>query len=199
MTRCSALLVGLGLLIGVAHAAQAPDALVKQTTDEVLATLQANRAEIQQNPAKVGEVVRTIVLPNFDFELMSRLVLARNWRTATPEQRQRFVQGFQELLIRTYATSLAQYSDQKVKYLPMQPSPDENRAMVRSEILQPNGPSIPLQYMLRQGSDGWKVFDVVIEGVSLVQNYRASFASEIQQRGIDGLIARLDARNGKGG
>ena len=195
MKLLTTLALSLSLLVGVAAAQTPPDVLVKETTDRVLNELEERKAQLKQNPGTAGELVREIVLPHFDFALMSRLVLARNWRTATPEQQERFTEQFQELLIRTYGTSLAAYSGQKVNYLPMQPSPDENRAVVRTEIRQSDGPAIPLHYMLRQGRDGWKVFDVVIDGVSLVQNYRTSFASEIQQRGLDGLIERLVERN----
>lgn len=196
MRFLTAAVLSLGLLIGTAQAAQTPpDVLVRQTTDQVLEALKQKQAQVKQDPQAAGDLVREIVLPHFDFDLMSRLVLARNWRTATPQQQKRFTQQFQELLIRTYGTSLSEYSGQKVVYLPMQPSPDKNRAIVRTEIQQADGPAVPLQYMLREGPEGWKVFDVVIDGVSLVQNYRTSFASEIQRGGLDGLIARLAERN----
>lgn len=183
------------LAFAAARAATSPEALVKQTTDQVLAALERNQAQIKQDPQAVLPLVRDIVLPHFDFELMSRLVLARHWRTATPEQQQRFVEQFRDLLIRTYGTSLAKYSGQKVNFLPMQPSPEPDRATVRTEVLQPGGPPLPVVYQLRQTKDGWKVFDVVIEGLSLVQNYRNEYASIVQQVGIDGLIKKMAARN----
>jgi len=185
-------------LVGLASAQQAadsPEAVVKDTTEKVLAALKDHQAEVKANPQAVMPLVRDIVLPQFDFVLMSKLVLARNWRDASPEQQQRFVEEFRDLLIRTYGTSLSQYSGQKVNYLPNQPSPQPDRATVRTEIVQPSGPAIPVVYQLRQGKDGWKVFDVVIEGVSLVQNYRSTFNSEIQQGGIEGLITKLSERN----
>jgi phospholipid transport system substrate-binding protein len=197
MRLLSSLVLGLAVVIGGVAQAQklSPEALVKQTTEQVLTTLEQNKDKVESDPQAVANLVRGIVLPHFDFELMSRFVLARNWRTATPEQQQRFVEQFRELLIRTYATSLSEYSGQEVKYLPNPPAPNDKRATVRTEIVQADGPAIPLQYMLREGADGWKVFDVVIDGVSLVQNYRTSFASEVQQRGLEGLIGRLVERN----
>jgi|HigsolmetaAR201D_1030396.scaffolds.fasta_scaffold03603_8 ABC-type transport system involved in resistance to organic solvents, auxiliary component len=189
---------GLAGLAAAQEAAQSPEALVKDTTEKVLAALENHQDEIKANPQAVMPLVRDIVLPQFDFVQMSKLVLARNWREASPEQQQRFVEEFRELLIRTYGTSLSQYSGQKVNYLPNPPSPQPDRATVRTEIVQPSGPPIPVVYQLRQGKDGWKVFDVVIEGVSLVQNYRSTFNSEIQQGGIDGLISKLSERNRQG-
>lgn len=194
------IIVALSLFLFVmAGAAQAqettPEALVKQTTEKVLAALEENAALIKEDPQKIQALVGDIVLPHFDFALMSRLVLARYWREASPEQQKRFVDEFRQLLIRTYGTSLSHYSGQKVEFLPSQPDPDPKRATVRTLIRQADGPPIPVTYQLRQTGSDWKVFDVVIEGVSLVQNYRSSFAAEIQQGGLDALIARIHDRN----
>jgi phospholipid transport system substrate-binding protein len=199
MKRLIAILcLSLFILNGMAQAQpEGPEALVKQTTDQVLSALEQNKARIKADPQAVLGLVQDIVLPHFDFELMSRLVLARNWRDATPEQQERFVGEFRQLLIRTYGTSLSEYSGQKVEFLPSRAEPDPKRATVRTQIRQDAGQPIPITYHLRQTGDGWKVFDVVIEGVSLVQNYRTSFASEIQQRGLDGLIDRIRERNQK--
>lgn len=201
MKRLIAML-GLGLLL-VAGAVQAqvsePEALVRETTDRVLQALEQNKERLKNDPQAVQALVSEIVLPHFDFELMSRLVLARSWREASADQRQRFVNEFRQLLIRTYGTSLSQYSNQKVEYLPSQPDPDPKRATVRTQIRQSDGPPVPVVYQLRQTKDGWKVFDVVIEGISLVQNYRTSFAAEIRQGGLDALIQRIQERNSRPG
>jgi phospholipid transport system substrate-binding protein len=132
-----------------------------------------------------------------DFEAMAKLVLGKHWRTATSEQRSRFVGEFKALLIRTYRTSLAEYSDEKVSFLPFREGEQpEKLATVRSEIIRGNGPSIPINYSLRyKKDDGWKVYDIGIEGVSLVTNYRSSFAREINQNGMDYLIESLHRRN----
>lgn len=193
-------IIGLTLSL-VAGATQAeisePEQLVRDTTNKVLQALQENKEQLQNDPLAVQALVGEIVLPHFDFELMSRLVLARGWREASAEQRQRFVQEFRQLLIRTYGTSLSHYSDQKVEYLPSQADPDPKRATVRTQIRQSDGPPVPVVYQLRETKSGWKVFDVVIEGISLVQNYRTSFAAEIRQSGLDALIDRIHERNSK--
>jgi phospholipid transport system substrate-binding protein len=186
------------LVAGAAQAqVQEPGELIKQTTEQVLNALEQNQDRIKQDPQAVLPLVRDIVLPHFDFELMSRLVLARNWREASPEQQKRFVDEFRQLLIRTYGTSLSQYSGQKVEFLPVQKDPDPKRVTVPTLIRRAEGPAIPINYQLRLTNDGWKVFDVVIESVSLIQNYRTSFQSEVQRYGIDGLIKRIAERNQK--
>jgi phospholipid transport system substrate-binding protein len=192
----AALSLSLFVIAGAVQAQEtAPQALVRQTTEKVLAALDENAALIKEDPQKIQSLVGDIVLPHFDFALMSRLVLARYWREASPEQQKRFVDEFRQLLIRTYGTSLSHYSGQKVEFLPSQPDPDPKRATVRTLIRQADGPPVPVTYQLRQTGSDWKVFDVVIEGVSLVQNYRTSFAAEIQQGGLDALIARIHERN----
>lgn len=187
----------LVLNLGVLRAAEQPGPaqLVKQTTEQVLRVLQERRDELAQNPQPVHDIVRDIVLPHFDFELMSRFVLAQNWRTASEEQRRRFVEEFRELLVRTYATSLAEYSGQTVEYKPMNGEPERGRVTVRTEVIQPAGPAIPVDYNLHDRDGAWKVFDVVIDGVSLVQNYRGSFNSEIRRNGMDALLESLSQRN----
>jgi len=192
------LTLSLLVMLGAVQAQETgPEALVKETTEQVLAALEENAQLIEEDPQKLQSIVSDIVLPHFDFALMSRLVLARYWREASPEQQQQFVGEFRQLLIRTYGTSLSHYSGQKVEFLPSQPDPNPKRASVRTLIRQTDGPPVPVTYQLRQTGDSWKVFDVVIEGVSLVQNYRSSFAAEIQQSGLDALIARIHARNSR--
>ena len=177
-----------------------PDALVRETTEEVLKLLREDGEQIKDDPQAISELIREEVLPHFDFELMSRLVLARNWRGASEEQRQRFVDEFRQLLVRTYGSSLSKYSGQEVRYPPMQSSgADDDRVTVQTEILQSGGPSIPLDYRLHRTDSGWKVYDVTVDGASLVLNYRSQFASEISRQGLDGLIQRLAERNRGGG
>lgn len=172
-----------------------PEQLVRDVTNQVLQTLRDNQGRLQQEPGYVFRVVDELVLPHFDFEAMSKLVLAKYWRRATPEQRQRFVQEFRQLLVRTYAKSLAEYRDQEVVFLPTRGRPGADDVVVRSEIEQGSGIPIPVDYRLRREADSWKVFDVAIDDVSLVTNYRASFAQEIGRQGIDGLIDQLARRN----
>ncbi|HET8700603.1 MAG TPA: ABC transporter substrate-binding protein, partial [Nitrococcus sp.] len=128
--------------------------------------------------------------------LMSRFVLAQNWQRAEPDQRRRFVAEFRQLLVRTYGKSLSEYSNQTVEFEPMHSDPSSGRVTVSSKIKQADGPPIALDYKLyKKQGDGWKVYDVIIEGVSLVQNYRSSFGSEIRRNGLDALIAQLAQRN----
>lgn len=172
-----------------------PDALVKDTTEEVLSILEERQSEIEQDQTLVFEIVREVVLPHFDFPLISRFVLGRHWRQATPQQRERFMEEFRTLLIRTYGTSLAEYSGQQVEYLPMQADPESGRVVVRTEINQAQGPSIPISYRLHRTDEGWKVFDVIVEGASYVQTYRSEYGSLIASGGLDALIKQLAEKN----
>lgn len=185
------------LLLGarVAAGAESPQGLVQETSERMLTTLKAERGAIEKNPDRLYQLVREIVLPHFDFEQMSRLVLGKHWRRLTPEQRERFVQEFQALLIRTYGTALNEYRDQKIEYLPMREGSDPKETTVRTEVQRPGAPPIPIDYSMLLENDRWKVYDVVIEGVSLVTNYRTSFSNEINQGGFDQLIKKLQERN----
>lgn len=176
-----------------------PKEVVQQTSDQVIQVLSENKQAIADNPRKAAELVGDIVLPRFDFELMSRFVLARNWNTASESQREAFTEEFKQLLVRTYASSLTEYSGETVEVLPVQGDLEKGRVTVKTEIVRPDGPKIPIDYSMRKVSDGWKVYDVTVEGVSLVQNYRGSFATEVRNKGIDGLIEQLKERNARGG
>lgn len=183
------------LVVPLAMAAQSAQQLVQETSERMLATLKAEHEAIQKNPDRLYELVREIVLPHFDFEQMSRLVLGKNWRKATPEQRERFVQEFQTLLIRTYGTALSEYRDEQIVYLPLRQQPDAKEVTVRTEVRRTGAPPIPIDYSMVLEDGQWKVYDVTIEGVSLVLNYRTSFASEIREGGFDLLLKRLIERN----
>lgn len=192
-------LVGMWLMAwfagGLAFAAQSPQELVKQTTDQMLSKLRDERQVIDQHPERIYDLVDQIVLPHFDFERMSQLVLGKYWRSASPEQRQRFVEQFRNLLVRTYAKSLSSYTDNKVNFLPFRGGPTPQDVTVRTEVEQPGGFPIPIDYSLYLKDDEWKVYDVVVDGVSLVTNYRTTFANQIRQDGLDKLIATLANRN----
>jgi phospholipid transport system substrate-binding protein len=190
------LLVGLAATQTQASELSQPEKLVRDTTNEVLERLEANKAALDENPDRVAKLVGELVLPHFDFRAMSQMVLAQNWRRASTEQRERFVAAFRGLLIHTYGSSLSEYSGQRIAFKPMHSNPDSGRATVSMAIQPDDGPSIPVAYELYQpeGSE-WKVFDVVVDGVSLVQNYRSSFASEARKKGLDELIERIEERN----
>ncbi len=197
MKRLMAVVVlGLSLLTtGQVLAAQAPQALVEATSKLMLTKLKEEAAVIKADPGRIYALVNQIVLPHFDFEYMSQMVLAKFWQRATPAQKKAFADEFRTLLVRTYATSLNQYTDQKLIFKPFRPDARPELATVHSEVAQPGGFPIPIDYRLRLEGEQWKVFDVVIDGVSLVTNYRSSFAKEIRDSGMDGLIRTLADRN----
>ncbi|GIX21771.1 MAG: hypothetical protein KatS3mg121_0554 [Gammaproteobacteria bacterium] len=171
-----------------------PQALVQSVTERVLATLRSGA--VAGDEAALREKVRELILPHLDFVAMSKLVLGKHWRRATAEQREAFVAAFRRLLVDTYESALTKYRDEEVVFLPFRPGRDPERlAEVRCEIRRAGGPPIPIVYSLRfKPEDGWKVYDIAIEGVSLVTNYRSSFSQEIDRNGLDALIARLEAR-----
>ena len=174
----------------------APLTLVRQTTEQMLAALDKERDEIDSKPEKLYELVDKIVLPHFDFERMSKLVLGKYWRKASTVQRSRFTDEFRNLLVRTYATSMKEYSDQKITYLPFDMKPTDTDVTVKTEVDQNSGFPVPIDYVMYLKNGEWKVYEVVIDGVNLVINYRTSFASEIAKPGgLDGLIDTMSKRN----
>lgn len=178
----------------------APMVLIKTTSDEVLAAIKDNSEKIKTDPKLVSGLVEKMVLPHIDFQTMSKLVLAVNWRRASAAQQAAFTQEFRELLVRTYSKSLGEYDGQKVTYFPMRAETDPKEALVRTEIQAKSGMPIPVAYRLRKNEQGaWKIIDVVIDEVSLVTNYRNTFAQDVQRVGIDGLIKQLRQSNADGG
>ncbi len=182
---------------GPAFAASAdPDALVKVTTDKVVQELTANRETFMKDHGKLYDMVDSIVLPHFDFKRMSKLVLGKHWRGANDEQRKQFIEQFKTLLVRTYATALFQYNGQKIVYKPFRHAGGDEDAVVKTEIVPDDGPPIPMNYALSKSNDGaWRVFDIRIDGISLVTNYRTAYGSTIQSNGIDSLISKLAEKN----
>jgi phospholipid transport system substrate-binding protein len=174
-----------------------PVDLVQDTTSRMLAAMKADETEIQHDDGRLYKLIADIVLPHFDFSRMSMWTLGPYWRSATPEQRERFVAQFRRLLVRTYAHTLMDYRNTRIRYLPLLAPPDARRVTVRCEVDQPGGNPVQLAYAMYLTADGWKVYDVLVEGVSLVTNYRSSFAAIIQQQGMDGLIRQLAAKNGE--
>lgn len=178
-----------------AAAVQPPQDLIKQTAERMLAKLKEERAVIRKDPGRIYELVSDIVLPHFDFERMSAWVLGKHWRTATPDQKKRFTEEFRNLLVRTYATSLTEYTDRKINYLPFRSDANATDVTVRTEVAQPGAAAIPIDYSLILKNSEWLVYDVAIDNVSLVTNYRSTFANEIRQGGLDKLISKLAERN----
>lgn len=178
-------------------ASQSAQQMVQSVADNTIAKLKSERVAIEKDPGRLYELINEFVLPHFDFERMSKWVLGKHWRSASPAQRQKFVSEFRTLLVRTYATSLKDYSDQEISYLPFRDSETAEEVTVRSEVAQPGGFPIPINYRLSKINGEWKVFDVTIDDISLVSNYRTSFSKEIRNGGVDGLIATLSERNQK--
>lgn len=182
----------------IAEEMPAPQAQVKQASDKMLAALAEHKTELEANPDKIYELVEDILMPHFDFEKMSKLALGKNWRSADDEQQARFVDEFRLLLIRTYSTAMLEYTDEEIRFLPFRDDLSRKRVSVPMEVVQPAGPSIPMALSLYQNKGGdWKVYDVKIDGISLVTNYRSSFDNEIRKGGMDKLIEDLAERNAK--
>lgn len=173
-------------------------ALVQRTAERMIHLLETRRAEIERNPALIYGLVESTVLPHFDFERITQGAVGQYWRQATPDQQRQLVNGFKQVLIRTYARSLLSYSGQKINYLPSKPGNRPTMVTVATEVQDSGAVPIPVDYRMHKADSGWKVFDVVINNASLVGNYRASFATTIRQSGIDGLIAQLTDMNRRG-
>jgi phospholipid transport system substrate-binding protein len=185
-------------LMSAAHAnadAVPPDVLVKHTATEVIDAVKKDKDIQNGDMKKIVALTEEKILPHFDFERMSRIVLGRNWAKASKDQQTQFVNEFRTLLVRTYSSALAKYRNQTIDYKPLRAAPGDTDVTVKTEIIQPGGPAVPVDYALEKQNDEWKVYDVVIEGVSLVTNYRGQFANEIKSGGMDGLIQRLADKN----
>jgi len=182
----------------LAAAVTDPLNLVRDTSERCLSEIINRKAELTETPGKIYSLVDDIVLPSFDFERMSRLVLGKFWRQASEQEKQDFVREFRQMLVRTYGTALLQFSGQEIKYLPMRLAPDATDVTVNTEVKNPGAPPVPINYSLYLAADDWKVYDVSIDGVSLVSNYRNSFNAQIRRYTLAGLIGKLADRNREG-
>jgi len=174
----------------------APDVLVRKTTDEIVGAIRQDKS-LATDSRKLLELVDAKVLPHFNFTRMTMLAVGRPWREATAAQREQLVKEFRTLLVRTYSTALEQYSDQTIEVKPANVKPGDSEATVRTQINQPGGQPIAMDYRMERTPQGWKVFDVSIEGVSIVTTYRSTFAAEVSKGGIDGLIRSIAAQNAR--
>lgn len=202
VTRLGALLV-LSMLLPAASALASTTGdeateLVKRTTDRILSTLEARRAEIEGNPGAIYRLLESDVAPHFDFERITQGAVGQSWREASPAQRAELVNAFKQVLIRTYARSLLSYSGETIHYLPVRPGSRPSTVTVSTEIRGSGAAPIPVDYRMHNSAGSWKVYDVVINNASLVGNYRTSFNEEVRRNGIAGLIARLDDMNKRG-
>lgn len=190
------IVVGLLCVVSVAQAEViAPDALIKTTADEVIAIVKQDKEIQAGNQKKILALVDAKVLPHFNFERMTQLSVGKSWRTATPEQKQALVAEYRNMLVRTYTKAFTVYRDQTIEIKPFKMAADATEVTVKTNIIKPGAQSIPVNYEMAKTADGWKVFDLTIEGVSLVTSYRGTFSSEIQEKGIDGLIKTLSDKN----
>ena len=197
-TFCHALLLATVFFSapGISVAADiAPDALVKETSQDVIEIIKKDKDIQSGNKQKVYALVDAKVLPHFDFKRMTQYAVGKSWRQATPAQQDALTREFRTLLVRTYSTSLSTYKNQTIEYKPLRMQAGDTDVIVKTIVNQPGGQPIPIDYSLMKNADGWKVYDVVVDNISLVTNYRGSFASEIRQSGIDGLIKVLSDKN----
>jgi len=174
-----------------------PQDIVQDTSTRMIDALRQNRQALDREPGRIYALVDQIVLPNFDFELMSRWVLGRAWQQATPEQRRQFTEEFRTLLVRTYAKALLEYSNEAIRVLPPSGAPDGSEVTIKTEVRPKTGQPVQINYSMRLGDDAWKVYDVTVDGVSLVTNYRGTFATQIRDSGMDAVIADLRQRNAR--
>lgn len=192
------IVAGLALAAGVSAQEIAPNALIKDVTNDVLSIVRNDKDIQSGNTKKAMDLVEAKVLPYFNFVHMTRLALARDWRQATPAQQNILIDEFRVLLVRTYSKALTEYKNQTIDFKPFKMQPADTDVKVRTEIKQPGGAPIQLDYYLEKLETGWKVYDIEVGGISLILNYRESFASEVQRGGIDGLIKSLQAKNKSG-
>jgi len=187
----------LTLLAPLAQAQMvAPDVLVKGITDEVAATILKDSDIQAGDTRKAADLIEAKIVPHFNFTRMARIAMARNWRSATPEQQKALASEFKTLLVRTYSTALVNYKGQRIDYKPLRAKPEDEEVTVKSEV-KPSGSTQPvsIDYELEKTPNGWKIYDVKVDGISLVTTYRETFATEVRERGIDGLIKSLAAKN----
>ena len=178
-----------------AFAQEAPDVIVKRVASDVIATIKADPAIQAGNEARIKEVLEAKLLPNFDFTRMTELAMGRNWPAATPEQQKRVTDQFRALLVRTYSKSLNNYKNETIDYKPLRMNAGDADVTVRTVVQRASGPPIQIDYGMVKWPDGWKCYDVIVGGVSLVTNYRDEFNDQIKAGGVDGLIKTLADRN----
>jgi phospholipid transport system substrate-binding protein len=202
MTRirslASAALLGASALLAVAPIRAEepqPDQLVKNVTLEVVELITKDKEIQAGDRAKLIQLIDAKVLPHFNFTAMTALALGQSWNKATPEQKKRLTEEFRTLLVRTYASALAAYSEQKLEFRPLRAKPTDTDVTVQVRVLQPGAQPVPIDYSMEKTASGWKVYDVMVGGVSLVANYRTEFNNVVRESGIDGLVKNLAAKN----
>ena len=194
-----ALLATLALAAPLSPAQEvAPDALLNAVTVEVIAIIKQDKDFLAGNPTKVVDLVETRILPLFDFARMTQIAGARNWRLATPVQQKTLPAEFKTLLVRTYSTALSNYRDQVIEFKRLRAAPGDSEVTVKSVMKQPGTDPLTMDYDMEKTREGWKVYDIKIDGVSLIANYRETFAARVRDGGVDGLIKALADKNRQG-
>lgn len=189
---------GLHTNLALAAPDEAPDALIKRISQEVMDTAKADKDIQSGNLSKVLDLVNAKVLPYIDFQRMTEMAAGRNWRTATPDQQAQLVTQFKTLLIYTYSGALSQVKDQRLEYRPFRADPTDTDVEVKSQVVSSRGGQvIELNYRLTKAADGWKIYDINVLGAWLIETYKGNFTSEINKSGIDGLIKALTDKNAK--
>lgn len=178
-----------------ARAEEAPDALVKRVSQDVLATIRSDPLIQAGNQARIREVIEVKLLPHFDFTRMTALAMGKNWRAANPEQQKRLTDEFRALLVRTYSGALNQYRNETIDYKPLRMNPADTDVTVHTLVMRQTGQPVQMDYSLEKTPDGWKAYDVIVGGVSLVTNYRDEFNTHVASGGVDGLIKALSEKN----
>jgi len=193
----SAALAAAALVLAVPAPAQdaAPDQLVKTVTLEVVELITKDKEIQAGNRAKLVQLIDAKVLPHFNFSAMTALAMGQSWNKSNPDQKKRLTEEFRTLLVRTYASALAAYSEQKFDFRPLRAKPADTDVTVQVRVLQPGSQPVPIDYSMEKTASGWKVYDVMVGGVSLVANYRTEFNNVVRESGIDGLIKNLNAKN----
>jgi phospholipid transport system substrate-binding protein len=181
-----------GAAASTADVNQSPSDIVQTAAQGMLKDLDADRAGYKKDPGKMGQLVDKYLLPHFDTEYSARLVLGAHWRTATPDQRKRFVDAFYHSLLNNYGSALSDFTSDKLKIFPAKVDPKSDRATVRTEVKRDSGDRIAVNYSMHKTPQGWKAWDVVIDGISYVNSYREDFGAQIDQQGLDAVIARLE-------
>lgn len=187
------------VLFGISNLAAAdvpnlgPQELVENSARKMLVELDANRAVYRKDPARLDNLVSTVLLPNFDTDYAARLVLGQHWRNASEEQRKRFVDAFYHSLLRNYGSALIDFTADRMTVLPFRGDANGPQATVRTEVKRSNGTKVPVNYTLRKTDSGWKAWDVTIEGISYVKSFKTDLGSEVEQKGLDEVIQRLEA------
>jgi phospholipid transport system substrate-binding protein len=188
-------LLSLCLLSGPALAQEAPDVLVKNVTQEVVDIIAKDKEIKAGSRAKLISVIEAKVLPHFNFAAMTALAMGQNWGKSTPDQKKLLTDEFRTLLVRTYASALAAYSEQKFDFRPLRAKPTDTDVTVNVRVLQPGAQPVTIDYSMEKTANGWKVYDVMVGGVSLVANYRTEFSNTVRASGVNGLIKDLQTKN----